>query len=84
MRRQLCRCPLYPAKLAQQDGFHQLVWTDGLEHRYIEESGTMNVFFRIGDTLVTPETGGTILEGITRDSIIDLARRKASPPRSGR
>ncbi|HPF66704.1 MAG: branched-chain amino acid aminotransferase [Flavobacteriales bacterium] len=67
---------LYPAKLAQQDGFHQLVWTDGLEHRYIEESGTMNVFFRIGDTLVTPETGGTILEGITRDSIIDLARRE--------
>ena len=50
-----------------------------MEHRYIEESGTMNVFFRIGDTLLTPETGGTILEGITRDSIIRLAEREGIP-----
>lgn len=65
---------LYPAKLAQDQGIHQLIWTDGVEHKYVEESGTMNVFFRIGDTLLTPAAGGTILEGITRDSIIQLAR----------
>jgi branched-chain amino acid aminotransferase len=65
---------LYPAKLAQDKGFHQLVWTDGMEHKYIEESGTMNIFFRIDDTLITPELGGTILEGVTRDSILRIAR----------
>lgn len=70
---------LYPAKLAQDRGIHQLVWTDGMEHKYIEESGTMNIFFRIGGTLITPETGGTILEGITRDSIITLARDMGMP-----
>jgi len=67
---------LYPAKLAQDQGYHQLVWTDGVEHKYIEESGTMNVFFLLGDTLVTPPTGGTILEGITRKSFIQLAKDK--------
>ncbi len=67
---------LYPAKLAQDKGIHQLVWTDGMEHKYIEESGTMNIFFRIDGRLLTPETGGTILEGITRDSILTLARDK--------
>lgn len=67
---------LYPAKLAQDKGIHQLVWTDAMEHRYIEESGTMNIFFRIGDTLMTPETGGTILEGVTRDSILRIAKDK--------
>jgi len=65
---------LYPAKLAQDKGIHQLVWTDALEHKYIEESGTMNIFFRIGDVLLTPETSGTILEGVTRDSILRIAR----------
>lgn len=68
---------LFPAKLAQDKGFHQLVWTDATEHKYIEESGTMNIFFRIDDTLVTPELGGgTILEGVTRDSILRIARDK--------
>jgi branched-chain amino acid aminotransferase len=65
---------LYPAKLGQDQGFHQLVWTDGLEHKYIEESGTMNIFFNIDGKLVTPALSGTILQGITRDSIIRLAR----------
>jgi branched-chain amino acid aminotransferase len=65
---------LYPAKLAQDKGIHQLVWTDGMEHKYIEESGTMNIFFRIDDVLVTPERSGTILEGVTRDSILRIAR----------
>ena len=65
---------LYPAKVAHDMGYHQLIWTDGVEHKYVEESGTMNVFFRIGDTLVTPETDGTILHGVTRDSIIRIAQ----------
>ena len=64
---------LYPAKLAQEQGYHQLIWTDAKEHNYIEESGTMNIMFQIGDTLVTPPAGPTILEGITRDSVLCLA-----------
>ncbi|MDQ3190568.1 MAG: branched-chain amino acid aminotransferase [Bacteroidota bacterium] len=65
---------LYPAKIAQEKGYHQLIWTDAIEHKYIEESGTMNVMFVIGDTLVTPPTSTTILSGITRDSVLTLAR----------
>lgn len=65
---------LYPAKLAQKDGYHQLIWTDGKEHKYIEESGTMNVMFVIDDTLVTPSLGDSILRGVTRDSVLSLAR----------
>ncbi|MCB0792883.1 MAG: branched-chain amino acid aminotransferase [Flavobacteriales bacterium] len=70
---------LYPAKLAQDAGYHQLLWTDGMEHKFIEESGTMNIFFNIGGTLVTPATSGTILEGITRDSIVQIARAENIP-----
>jgi branched-chain amino acid aminotransferase len=66
---------LYPAKLAQEEGYHQLIWTDGKEHKYIEESGTMNVMFVIDDTLVTPSIGDSILKGITRDSVLTLARQ---------
>ena len=65
---------LYPSKLALDQGYHQLIWTDGKTHQYIEESGTMNVMFVIDDTLVTPELGDTILRGITRDSVLALAR----------
>ena len=65
---------LYPARLAQQKGYHQLIWTDAKEHAYIEESGTMNIMFVINDTLITPETGSTILSGITRDSVLTIAR----------
>lgn len=65
---------LYPARMGQEKGFHQLVWTDGLTHQYIEESGTMNIFFNIDGTLVTPSLDGTILKGVTRDSILRLAR----------
>jgi len=64
---------LYPTQLAQKEGYHQLLWTDAVEHKYIEESGTMNVMFQIGDTLVTAPTGDTILQGITRDSVLTLA-----------
>jgi len=65
---------LYPAKLAQEKGYHQLIWTDGRDHTFIEEAGTMNVMFVIGDTLVTPELSDSILAGVTRDSVIALAR----------
>jgi branched-chain amino acid aminotransferase len=65
---------MYPAKLAKQKGFDQLVWTDGKTHQFIEESGTMNVMFIINDTLITSQTSGTILKGITRDSVLTLAR----------
>lgn len=65
---------LYPTSLAQAAGYHQLLWTDGIEHKYIEESGTMNVFFIIDGVLTTPELDGTILPGITRDSILRLAK----------
>jgi branched-chain amino acid aminotransferase len=63
---------LYPARLAQQQGYHQLLWTDAIEHAYMEESGTMNVFFVIDDTVLTPAISGTILDGVTRRSAIQL------------
>jgi branched-chain amino acid aminotransferase len=65
---------IYPTKLANQKGYDQLIWTDGKEHQYIEESGTMNVMFVIDNVLVTPELGDSILAGITRDSVLQLAR----------
>ncbi len=66
---------LYPAKLGQDQGFKQLIWTDAKEHKYIEESGTMNIMFHIGDTLITPTTDlKTTLAGITRDSVLTLAK----------
>lgn len=64
---------LYPAKLAQEQGYHQLVWTDAVEHKYIEEAGTMNVMFIIGDTLRTAPTSDSILPGITRKSVLRIA-----------
>lgn len=66
---------LYPAKLGQDEGFRQLIWTDAKNHEYIEEAGTMNIMFHIGDTLITPDlTYKTTLAGITRDSVLTLAR----------
>jgi branched-chain amino acid aminotransferase len=65
---------IYPALLAQKAGYHQLLWTDGRSHEHIEESGTMNVMFVIDDTIVTPELSDSILPGITRDSVLTLAR----------
>jgi len=65
---------LYPARLAQQKGYDQLIWTDGKTHQYIEEAGTMNIMFMIDDTLVTSETLDTVLKGITRESVLTLAR----------
>ena len=66
---------LYPALQAQKEGYDQLLWTDGKTHSQIEESGTMNVMFKIKGTLITaPTHGGTILKGITRNSVLQLAK----------
>lgn len=64
----------YPTSLAQKEGYQQVIWTDASTHEFLEEAGTMNVFFRIGDTLVTAPTNDRILDGITRKSIIQLAK----------
>jgi branched-chain amino acid aminotransferase len=64
----------YPTQLAKAEGFHQIIWTDAVSHQYIEEAGTMNVFVRIGDTLITNPTSDTILDGVTRKSLIQLAK----------
>lgn len=60
--------------VAEEKGYTQVLWLDGIEKKYIEEVGTMNVFFQIGDEVVTPELGGSILPGITRYSTIDLLK----------
>ena len=69
----------YPTNLARERGFQQVIWTDANEHKYLEEAGTMNVFFRINDTLITAPTSDRILDGITRKSIIALAERDGVP-----
>ena len=66
----------YPTKLANDKGYQQIIWTDDATHTKLEEAGTMNVFFRINDTLYTAPTSERILDGITRKSIIDLAKRE--------
>ena len=64
----------YPTMLARDRGFQQIIWTDSSSHEYIEEAGTMNLFFRIDDTLITPPTSDSILDGITRKSLIEIAK----------
>jgi branched-chain amino acid aminotransferase len=65
---------MYPASLAQKEGYHQLLWTDAFEHEYLEELGTSNFFMLVDNKLLTPALSDTILNGITRDSVIKLAR----------
>jgi branched-chain amino acid aminotransferase len=65
----------YPTNLARERGFQQVIWTDANEHKYLEEAGTMNVFFRINDTLITAPISDRILDGVTRKSIIALAEK---------
>ncbi|MGB0840407.1 MAG: branched-chain amino acid aminotransferase, partial [Chitinophagales bacterium] len=67
---------LHPAKLAKKAGYDQILWTDGFEHKYFEEIGTMNVFFVVDGKVLTPELSGTILPGITRQSIIELLKEQ--------
>ena len=59
---------------AKKKGFDQVLWLDGVHKRYIEEVGSMNMFFAYGDTIVTAPLEGTILHGITRDSVLTLAK----------
>ena len=64
----------YPTNLVQETGYQQVIWTDANTHKYLEEAGTMNIFFRINDKLVTAPTSDRILDGITRKSIIQIAK----------
>lgn len=67
---------LYPTMLANRKGFDQILWLDAKEHKYIQEVGTMNVMFVINGKVVTPMLDGSILRGITRDSVITILRNK--------
>ncbi len=64
----------YPTSLAAKKGYQQVVWTDACSHEFLEEAGTMNVFFRVNDTLLTAPTSDRILDGITRKSLVQLAQ----------
>ena len=64
----------YPTQLAVAKGYNQVIWTDDNSHEYIEEAGAMNIFVRINDTLITAPTNDRILDGITRKSLIDIAK----------
>ncbi len=66
----------YPTKLANEKGFQQIIWTDDATHTKLEEAGTMNVFFRINDTIYTAPTSERILDGVTRKSVLELAKRE--------
>ena len=63
-----------PTQQARKEGYDQVLWTDGVEHKYIEESGMMNVMFVINDTLITAPLSDSILDGVTRDSLLTLAK----------
>ncbi|MCX2839370.1 branched-chain amino acid aminotransferase [Salinimicrobium sp. MT39] len=63
----------YPTNLAKEEGYQQIVWTDANSHEYLEEAGTMNIFFRVGDKLITAPTSDRILDGVTRKSVLTLA-----------
>jgi branched-chain amino acid aminotransferase len=64
----------YPTRLANERGFQQIIWTDDATHTKLEEAGTMNVFFRINDTLLTAPVSERILDGVTRKSLIEIAK----------
>ncbi len=64
----------YPTNIAQELGYQQIIWTDASTHEYLEEAGTMNIFFRIGDKLITAPNNDRILDGVTRKSVIQLAK----------
>lgn len=65
---------LLAGKEAKQKGYNQVLWLDGIQQEYIEEVGTMNIFFKIDGIVVTPPLNGTILPGITRDSVIKILK----------
>jgi len=63
---------LLPGSESQQQGFDQVLWLDGNEHRFVEEVGAMNIFFKIDGQVVTPPLGGSILPGVVRNSVLTL------------
>jgi branched-chain amino acid aminotransferase len=65
---------LLAAEEAHEEGFTQVLWLNAVDHLSVEEVGTMNIFFRISDEIITPALEGTILPGVTRDSVIKFAR----------
>lgn len=70
----------YPTQIARKEGFDQILWTDHKDHRYIDEVGMMNVMFVLNGKLITPQLNTAILDGVTRDSILTLARQFPSFP----
>ncbi|MEO9953621.1 branched-chain amino acid aminotransferase [Nonlabens sp.] len=64
----------YPNNLALEEGYQQIIWTDAATHEYLEEAGTMNIFVRIGDKLLTAPNNDRILNGVTRRSIMQMAK----------
>ncbi|MCM2301989.1 MAG: branched-chain amino acid aminotransferase [Flavobacteriaceae bacterium] len=69
----------YPTKLAIEKGYQQVIWTDASTHSFLEEAGTMNVFFRVNDTLLTAPISDRILDGVTRKSLIQIAKDQGIP-----
>lgn len=67
---------LLPSRLANEKGYDQVLWLDGREHKYVQEVGTMNIFFVFDDHIATPELDGAILSGITRDSFLTILNEK--------
>lgn len=67
---------LYPTQQAQAKGYDQMIWMDAKEFKYVQESGTMNVFFIVNNVALTPELDGAILDGVTRKSVIQLLKDK--------
>jgi branched-chain amino acid aminotransferase len=66
---------LYASEEAKHAGYTQVLWLDGVHRKYIDEVGTMNIMVKIGDEVVTPPLTGTILPGVTRDSVLALLRK---------
>ena len=66
---------LFAGEKAHEEGYTQVLWLDGVQQKYVEEVGSMNIFFVIDDEVATPELNGSILPGITRDSVLALGRK---------
>lgn len=65
---------LFPTQNAIKDGYDQIIWTDAATHQFVEEAGTMNLMFVVNGSLVTAPTGDTILDGVTRKSVLQIAK----------
>ena len=65
---------MYSQEKAHNAGFSQVLWLDGVEHKYIEEVGAMNIFFKINGKIITPKLNGSILPGVTRNSVVEICK----------